>query len=372
MEKTLSVVWYKVLPAKYGGQKGIALFNKYLSREIELFCLCSKNNEEPGELNYKLIPDLPLSKTQFLNPFCWYKIISTIKKEKITHLILEHPYHGIAGWLAKKIHGVKLIVHSHNIEAKRFKEAGNRWWRLLAMYEKWVHRRATLNLFKTDDELDYAVTHFGLDKGKCLVTPYGIDPEEKRPDRSTAKNKICERHRILPEEKILLFAGTLDYKPNATAVEDIYKEIATRLTAKNFRGKVIICGRNKFSSFQYLNRLSHPMVINAGEVEDIENYFGAADVFINPVLTGGGVQTKAIDALGYNLKVVAFNTMIEKNMQDTYEQSLFSVNNLDWNDFLNQIEKSCAGGLKPSARLDEEYSWEKIIKQVVLFLKDHE
>jgi glycosyltransferase involved in cell wall biosynthesis len=367
MEKILSVVWYKVLPAKYGGQKGIALFNKYLAREVELVCLCSKNNEQTSEVNYKLIPELPVSKTQFLNPFCWYRIISTVKKEKITHVVLEHPYHGIAGWLAKRFHGVKLIVHSHNIEAKRFKETGNRWWRLLAVYEKWVHRQANLNLFKTDDELDYAVTHFDLDKEKCLLTPYGIDPEEKRPDRHAARNIICQRHGILSEEKILLFAGTLDYKPNATAVENIYKEIAPRLVAVDFQGKIIICGRNKLPSFQYLNHLSHPMVINGGEVEDIENYFAAADVFINPVLSGGGVQTKVIDALSYGCNVVAF-----KNMQNTYGQFLFSANCLDWNDFLKQIENSHAEGLKPSVHLDEEYNWEKIIKQVVLFLKDHE
>jgi polysaccharide biosynthesis protein PslH len=360
MEKILSVVWYKVLPAKYGGQKGIALFNKYLSREIELVCLCSKNNEEPGELNYKLIPDLPLSKTQFLNPFCWYKIISTVKKEKITHLILEHPYHGIAGWLAKKIHGVKLIVHSHNIEAKRFKEAGNRWWRLLAMYEKWVHRRATLNLFKTDDELDYAVTHFGLDKGKCLVTPYGIDPEEKRPDRDTARSIIAERHNILPEEKILLFAGTLDYKPNATAVENIYKEIAPRLVAVDFQGMIIICGRNKLPSFQYLNHLSHPMVINAGEVEDIENYFAAADVFINPVLSGGGVQTKVIDALSYGCAVVCIENMTSGIPASLITERIFVCKTDSWDEFIFQVTAGCKTSNNISSDFINHFDFQKI------------
>jgi polysaccharide biosynthesis protein PslH len=372
MEKTLSVVWYKILPAKYGGQKGIALFNKYLSREIELVCLCSKNNEQPRDLSYKLIPELPISKTQFLNPFCWYKIIRTVKKEKIAHFILEHPYHGIGGWLAKKIYGVKLIVHSHNIEAKRFKETGSSWWRFLSVYEKWVHRQANLNLFKTEEELNYAIAHFGLDKEKCLLVAYGFDPEEKRPDRDTARKIISERHALLPGEKILLFAGTLDYKPNATAVENIYREIAPRLLTENFKSKIIICGRNKLSSFQYLNSLSHPMIISAGEVEDIENYFAAADVFINPVLTGGGVQTKVIDALSYGCGVVCFEKMLEKNIQNTYGQSLFSANNLDWNDFVKQIKNCCAAGLKPPVHLDEEYSWEKITRKVVLFLKEHE
>jgi polysaccharide biosynthesis protein PslH len=337
MEKILSVVWYKVLPAKYGGQKGIALFNKYLAREMELVCLCSKNNEQPGSLNYKLIPELPTGKTQFINPFCWYKIINTVKKEKITHLILEHPYYGIAGWLAKKMCGIKLIVHSHNIEALRFKETGNRWWRLLAVYEKWVHRRANLNLFKTEEELNYAAAHFGLDKEKCHVTLYGIDPEEKRPDRDTARSIIAGRHNIVPPEKILLFAGTLDYKPNGAAVERIYKEIATGLAAKNFQGKIIICGRNKLPSLQYLNNLSHPMVINTGEVEDIENYFAAADIFINPVLTGGGVQTKVIDALSYGCNVVCFENMTTAIVISLAAERIFICKNNSRDEFVFQV-----------------------------------
>jgi polysaccharide biosynthesis protein PslH len=293
------------------------------------------------KVNYKLIPELPVSKTQFLNPFCWYKIISKVKKEKITHLILEHPYHGIAGWLAKKIYGVKLIVHSHNIEAQRFKETGNRWWRLLAVYEKWVHRQANLNLFKTEEELRYAVAHFDLDKEKCLLVPYGIDPEEKRPDRDTARSIIAERHNILSTEKILLFAGTLDYKPNATAVENIYKEIAPRLAVKNFQGKIIICGRNKLPAFQYLNSLSHPMVINAGEVEDIENYFAAADVFINPVVSGGGIQTKVIDALSYGCGVICFEKKIAGIHVSLIKERIFLCKADSWDEFIFPVTAGC-------------------------------
>jgi glycosyltransferase involved in cell wall biosynthesis len=337
MAKILSIVWYKVLPAKYGGQKGIANFNKYLGRQEELVCLCSKNNEPAGQLSYKLIPELPINKWQFINPFTWQKIISTVKKEKPSHIILEHPYHGIAGWLAKRKTGAKLAVHSHNIEYQRFRQSGKWWWPLLYRYEKWVHRRADLNLFKTEADLEQAVVSFKLKPDKCTVLPYGIDPEEIKPSKDTARKLIIERHGLKTGNKILIFAGTLDYKPNADAAENIYKEIAPMLAAQNFAGKIIICGRNYEKNYEYLKQLSHPLVIQAGEVNDIENYFAAADLFINPVMSGGGVQTKNIDAASFHLPVVDFSMSEELAKKGTTINKLFSARLGDFTGFTEKI-----------------------------------
>ncbi|MEO5564894.1 MAG: glycosyltransferase [Chitinophagaceae bacterium] len=335
----LSVVWYKILPAQFGGQKGIANFNQSLGRKYPLVCLCSKDNEPPGGLTYKVLAELPSTKRQFFDPICLRKIKSAAKKENATHIILEHPYHGIAAIKASRVTGAKLIVHSHNIESERYKQLGKWWWRILYRYEKWVHRHADLNLFKTENEMNYAITHFKLDPGKCMVIPYGIDVTGKT-GKSNARLLINERHSISPNSKILLFAGTLDYEPNAKAVENIYKEIAPRLTTTGLDFKIIICGRNRFPAFQYLKKLAHPAVILAGETDDIEPYFLASDVFINPVQTGGGIQTKNIDALGHNLNVVCFNNMLSGIDAGLTAGKIFPSPQNDWTGFIDTINKA--------------------------------
>ena len=198
--RVLSIAWYKILPAKYGGQKGIALFNNELAKHFPLITLCSQNNEQFGEVPYKLIPGLPVSKWQFLSPSAWKKIQRTASKENVTHIILEHPYHGIAAIRARKQTPAKLIVHSHNIESLRFKQLGKWWWRFLAHYEKWVHRCADLNLFKTDSDQHWAINHFGLNIEKCMVVPYGttVFPFS---DNSHLRSILQKRHSILPHEK---------------------------------------------------------------------------------------------------------------------------------------------------------------------------
>src|SRR5437868_1727006 len=141
MSRILSISWYKVLPPKYGGQKGIALFTKYLSKFHEILFLCSKNNEVGG-MPFKIEPKLPVSKSQFLDPFCWRKIVKIAKEFQPAYIILEHPYHGIAATLAKKKTAAKLIVHSHNIESQRFRSLGKWWWKFLARHERWVYQNA--------------------------------------------------------------------------------------------------------------------------------------------------------------------------------------------------------------------------------------
>ena len=130
--RILSIVWYKVLPPIYGGQKGIALFNQYLARHADITCLCSRDNQD--SVPYRLIPELPVGKRQFFNPSCWSLIRKTAREQQSTHIILEHPYHGIGAVKAIKDTGARLVVHSHNIESVRFRQLGKPGWQLLAQY----------------------------------------------------------------------------------------------------------------------------------------------------------------------------------------------------------------------------------------------
>lgn len=362
--KILSIVWYKVLPPKFGGQKGIANFNKYIAKCYPLVCICSKNNEAEDGIPYKVLPQLPLSKWQFFNPWCWKKIKNIAKKEEITHIILEHPYHGIAAVKTKKSIGATLILHSHNIESERYRQTGRRFWRLIRYYEKWVCKKADFILFKTEADKNFAIKSYKVEKDKCIVLPYCIE-QTAPPDKIIAKQLICQRHGILPTEKILLFTGTLDYLPNAKAAEKIYSKIAPGLSADKYLFKVIICGRNKFASFQYLKSLTHPNVILAGEVNDIENYFAAADVFINPVQAGGGVQTKNIDALAHNCNLVCFENMIEKETIALATDKIFAIAPGDWQMFIQEIKKAASQTSVTNPAFFKYYNWETTINGLV-------
>lgn len=357
--RILSIVWYKVLPARFGGQKGIAHFNQALGKLFPLVCLCSRNNEPPADLSYKVLPELPVSKWQFFNPFVQQKIAQIAKKEKPTYIILEHPYHAKAAIKACKATGARLIVHSHNIESNRYRQLGKRGWRLLYDQEKRIHQQAVLSLFKTEEEMNYAVKEFKLLPDKCMVMPFGIELHGK-PDKVAARRLIGSRHGIPDKCKLLLFAGTLDYAPNAEAVKYIYERIAPRLSTDI---RIIICGRNKLEGFTYLNTLSHPLIINAGEAEDISGYFAAADLFINPVSLGGGVQTKNLDALSYDLNIVCLDTMVSGIDLSKCGGKIFTCHPGDLQGFCELIEKALAA--PPSSTPSAFFDFYLFDKQVI-------
>lgn len=354
--KILSVVWYKVLPAVYGGQKAVAYFNEHLGRLATLTCLCSYNNGVSA-VSYDVKNFLPGGKTQFINPLVWRKIYVIAKKEKITHLILEFPYHGIAAIICRTLLRVKLIVNTHNIEFLRFKEQGKWWWRLLFYFERWVLKKSSAAFFKTEGDKTTAIRYFGLKEKNLAVIPYGIE-QKIQPIKSEARKTIRQRHAIAEGEKILLFAGTLDYTPNADAVVAIEKFLIPALLNKSFAFKLIVCGRLQLPSFQHLRNIQHENLIFAGEVSDIETYFAVADVFTAPVLSGGGVQTKIMDALSFHVNVVCFASKCPEVPEAG--RKLVAVPEGDWTAFASAVIAAAETETLTPEIFFMKYSWEAI------------
>jgi len=357
--KILSLVWFQVLPARFGGQKGTALFNKYLAAWAPLVCLCAASNATEEPLPYQLRPELPDGKKQVADPRIWKQVRKTVAEERPTHLVLEYPYHAFAAVRAKQRFGLKLVLHAHNIEYLRFRKLGHPAWRLLKVYERWACRRSDLVLFKTEADRQHAVKHFGLNPAKTCLVPYGIEP-----GAPASAAGIREKWKIGSGTLLLLFAGTLDYRPNAEAVEALYREVAPRLDASGIDYRVLVCGRNRHPDFRHLEALQHPRIIRTGEVTDILPYYAAADVFINPVLSGGGVQTKVIDALAQHKPVVTFQFGLQGIWWESAAHKVLAVTNGNWPALTAAIAEAAARtGPTPSAFL-QQYDWRTITGEV--------
>ena len=306
--KILSLVSYKFLPPDMGGQKGIAFFNRYLSKKINLRCVTTKDNNTDNSESYPIQNILSNSRLRYINPFYFFILSRIIRQEKITHLILEHPYYGWLAILLKWFCKIKLIVHSHNIESQRFKSMGKWWWGILWHYEKFTHRNADHNFFIQNNDRDYAIENFKLVPEHCTTITYGFEfnTVPAAEVKITARELICKMYNIPATEKILLFNGTLGYKPNLIAVNNILEKINPLLLAsENFTYKIIICGNKLPAAYKGLIDYKEKNIIYAGFVDDINLYFKGCDIFINPVIDGGGIKTKLVEALGYNLSVVS-------------------------------------------------------------------
>ena len=161
MANILSVVSYKIFPAKFGGQKGIASFNEYFSKYHTLYCITVEDNL-PAYAPYKIINTLGNRRLRYINIFYFGLMKKIIRQNNISHVIIEHPYYGWLGLLLKHFCKVKLIIHSHNIEAERFKTTGKWWWKILWQYEKYIHRGADFTFCISENDRQYFINRYKI------------------------------------------------------------------------------------------------------------------------------------------------------------------------------------------------------------------
>lgn len=372
MATILSIVSYKIFPAKLGGQKGIALFNEYLAKETALVCATVKTNDPVFAKGYTVLNVLSNSPLRYINPFYFFTIRRIIKKYRVTHLLLEHPYYGWLGILLKWFAGVKLVVHSHNIESARWKSLGKWWWIILWQYEKCTHRIANYSFFIQDEDRDFAIRNFKLDASKCIAVTYGIEWEHPpvREEKNNCKLILRKQHGIGEDETILLFNGTLNYKPNLDAVQIILEKINPLLLNSGLAYKIIICGRGLPADMNELKDYTDRNIIYAGFVDDITVYFKGADIFINPVLDGGGIKTKLVEALGYNTAVVSTVSGSIGVTQHDGRQLLKITADNDWPLFaaaVTALSQSAAPEIPDS--FYQKFYWGNIARKAAAFIE---
>ncbi|MEO8823575.1 MAG: glycosyltransferase [Ginsengibacter sp.] len=361
MANVLSIVTYKIFPPKLGGQKGIALFNQYISKEVDLFCFTICDND-PSLASYKVYNEMENGKWRYINPFNFKKLKKIIKKNNISHVVIEHPYYGWMGLLLKKYCKVKVIVHSHNIESERFRTVGKWWWKILWHYEKWIHHKTDFTFCITPQDQTYFKEQYQIPFEKSTVITYGISWNiiPSASEKLMAKNKLLGKYSLSPQTHLFLFNGTLNYQPNLIAVKNIVEKINPLFIQKQIPYKIIICGKGLPDEMNDLKEYAHQNIIYAGFVDDISEYFKGANVFINPVTEGGGIKTKLVEALGYNMNAVSTidgAIGVEKNLCN---EKLYLTPNEDWQMFADKMETSLSNFNNISPAYFHHFYWKDI------------
>ena len=368
MRTIVTLVSYKIFPAKVGGQKGIALFYKYIAKRMRLICVTTKANDPSAAEGFEIKNILSNSPLRYINPFYFFTLRRIVKKTGASVLLLEQPYYG---WLAVSVQWftkAKLVIRSHNIEGHRFRSLGKWWWRIMWWYERFTHRQAYLNAFIHDDDREYAINHFGLDPKRTITISYAIDWEEppSKAEQSAASKQIREKHGIAPDESILLVNGAFDYKPNLEALRHTIDTIHPWLQKQEgFKYRIVICGRDIPDD---IAQIKDPRLVIAGFVDDINIYFRGADVFLNPMLSGGGIKTKLVEALGSNLTSVSTDNGAIGVDPAICNGKLIVSQDGDWEAFCNNILAAARLKADISPAFFRQFNWNARLELLESFL----
>lgn len=366
--KVVSVAPYQFLPAKFGGHRAIAFFYRYFSREVVFSCVSVQGNESDVFADYPQYRLLGKSFLRYVNILNVFKIGKVVKRNAATHIMTEHPYMGWLVLFERLLYGTKVVIRSHNIEAQRFRTMGKWWWRILSWYEGAIYRKADAVFFITENDRQYAIERYGVESYKSTVATYGFQPPQTfSPEwKLKAAALIRAENNLSIYQKVLLFNGDFGYKPNAEALDVLIYSILPELEKQTDGFVLIICGK---SIPKTITQLENPRVITKGFVDDIGAYFAGADVFLNPIVDGGGIKTKLVEALSYQTLAVSFDSGAIGIPKELIDDKLLYIEDGDSMGFANAIVQQLNNDSAwHCEKFTEYFNWENIAKNAQHFL----
>ncbi|MFN8534897.1 MAG: glycosyltransferase family 4 protein [Dehalococcoidia bacterium] len=126
-----------------------------------------------------------------------------------------------------------------------------------------------------------------------VVIPNGVDTDYYRPTAGPILD---------PVSPLLLFIGTLDFRPNVDAAVWLVHEILPPLVREIPGARIAIAGRDPAPA---VRALAGPNVDVIGPVDDERPLLAQASVCVVPLRSGGGMRFKVVQAMAAGLPVVS-------------------------------------------------------------------
>jgi glycosyltransferase involved in cell wall biosynthesis len=177
-----------------------------------------------------------------------------------------------------------------------------------------------------------------------------------------------EVHPVQPEPatKNVFHLGTMFYLPNITGMLWFAREVWPRVLAQVPQATLTIAGKNPPPVIQQLSMSSpdgtHIQV--TGYLPDPLPHLQRANVFIVPLLAGGGMRVKIIDAWRWGLPVVSTSTGAEGIQYCSGENILIADSAEDFADAVARVllDPEFAQSLRESGRrwVEQRYDWQQV------------
>ncbi len=196
-----------------------------------------------------------------------------------------------------------LILDQHNavhlIPARMAQNSANplirmllkREARLMALYEAQVCDQFDRVVWVSGDDLKAVESYQSSIQNnplKTTIIPICIEPQMYNPVLP------------LPKSDRILFLGGMHWPPNAEGLRWMAHNVLSIVREQIPAAELLAVGKDSPTDLQKTCGLSLP-----GYVEDVEPIWGGCRVFVVPLLSGGGMRVKILDAWAHGLPVVS-------------------------------------------------------------------
>jgi len=170
-----------------------------------------------------------------------------------------------------------------------------------------------------------------------------------------------------PEAENLIFAGSLNWYPNLSAVQFFMREVWPLITRVCPDARFTIAGQ-KPPKWLKSEVLRDPRIELVPNPADVRPWLQKADVFVCPITDGGGTRLKILDAMAMGLPVVSTGVGCE-GLRVSDRQCMLIANGAE--EFARRVlqlldDKGLRRKLAAAGRalVEEHYSWHPIGKQL--------
>jgi glycosyltransferase involved in cell wall biosynthesis len=202
--------------------------------------------------------------------------------------------------------GIPIVADTQNVEYELFerlsREGPNPVWRAYYALQHVIARKEEIRLLRLADAIqtpsarDLSIFRRDINNCPMFVVPNGVDLSYFKPMD------------VAPEPMTMVFTGIMNYAPNSSGIIHFLDEIFPRILTKVPGAKVYVVGSNPARA---LIARATANIIVTGYVEDIRPYVANAQVFVIPLLAGGGTRLKALEAMAMKRPIVSTSVGIE-------------------------------------------------------------
>lgn len=363
--RLLSLAPYRVLPATTGGHWGIVSMHDALGQLCQDHVLGTADNGPDEAYAFQMHRVFPATPGRYIPTHGLRAASGIARRYDATHIFCDHPYMApLAIALSRRL-GIPWVLRSHNIEAQRFRHLRKWWWPVFRYFEQTAMRAAHGIFFITPEDCDLAIEQYNLSSGKCFLAPYGTPLNAPPADHAGVKEQLAAGMSLNAAIPWLYFLGVHSYVPNAAAVGHIIQEVLPRLKQSGLECEIIIAGKGLPDELVNSVAATNGAMHYTGFVDDLDTFIRACDVMLNPLTSGGGIKTKAIEALAYNKIVVSTVNGAAGILPEVCGNNLLITPDGDWDAFALAVQDAVKRTPSIPEAFYERYNWGAIARHVI-------
>lgn len=199
----------------------------------------------------------------------------------------------------RAVANIPIVMRAHNVEHEIWERVANQtlsFWKrsYLQLLVQRLRAYELAQLSKIDGLITFTKRdlHFFKQQGygkSSLIAPIGVETSKYSAKENDSSMSVG-------------FIGSLDWTPNIEGLQWFVKQVWPLVVKGNAAAKLYIAGRNPSKS---VSAMASKSVTVLGEVADAKAFVAKHPISIVPLLSGGGMRVKILEAMALSRAIVS-------------------------------------------------------------------